>query len=63
MSQQSTNVPHRQPTRKRARRVVQQQQPPQRPQPTTKAAKGGMDGLAIALLLGNAVLIAWAVLA
>ena len=59
-----TNIqPQHQPTRHRARRVVQQQQPQQRPQPTPKAAKGGLDGLAIALLLGNAVLIAWAVLA
>ena len=55
--------PQHQPTRHRARRVVQQQQPQQRPQPTQKAAKGGLDGLAIALLLGNAVLIAWAVFA
>ena len=55
--------PQHQPTRHRARRVVQQQQQQHRPQLTPKAANGGMDGLAIALLLGNAVLIAWAVFA
>lgn len=55
--------PQHQPTRHRARRVVQQHQQQHRPQLTPKAANGGMDGLAIALLLGNAVLIAWAVLA
>jgi hypothetical protein len=61
MSQQATNAPHRQPPRKRVKRVVQQHQPHK--QPTQKAAVGGFDGLAIALLLMNAVLIAWAVLA
>jgi hypothetical protein len=49
------------PTRKRVKRVVQQHQPHK--QPTQKAAVGGFDGLTIALLLMNAVLVAWAVLA
>ncbi|OQW99208.1 MAG: hypothetical protein BWK73_50850 [Thiothrix lacustris] len=61
MNQQHTQPQH-QPTRKRARRVVQQQQP-QPHKPTQKATSSGFDGLAIALLLMNAVLIAWAVLA
>jgi hypothetical protein len=54
MNQQATNAPHRQPTRK------QQHQPHK--QPTQKAAVGGFDGLAIALLVINAALVAWAVL-
>jgi hypothetical protein len=62
MSQQSTNAPHRQPTRKRVQRVVQQHQPQPHKQPTKKAVGGGFDGLTIALLLMNAVLIAVAVL-
>jgi hypothetical protein len=62
MSQQSTNAPHRQPTRNRVKRVVQQHQPQPHKQPTKKAVGGGFDGLAIALLLMNAVLIAVAVL-
>ncbi len=63
MNQQTTNVLHRQPTRKRVQRVVQQHQPQPHKQPTQKATSSGFDGLAIALLLMNAVLIAWAVLA
>jgi hypothetical protein len=63
MSQQSTNVPHRQPPRKRVQRVVQQHQPQPHRQPTKKAVGGGFDGLTIALLLMNAALVAWAVLA
>ncbi|MBO0615393.1 hypothetical protein [Thiothrix fructosivorans] len=62
MSQQSTNVPHRQPTRHRARRVVQQHQPQPHKQPATKAASGGVDGLTVFLLALIGMLAAWGIL-